>query len=229
MPTPKSTIVVCAQNAMTRAGLASMAASSATTILGKLSNLSALNHWLQTEIADLVLIDFSDATVNSIEELAQIIEGASPEEAVPVLLLRDSGLFNDHELVQQMQARLLSTGLASILPTTISENELKAAIAAITKGLVILHPEITDSLFDTSAQFLSSSAEPETPIEPLTPRETEVLNQLADGLTNKAIAQNLNISEHTVKFHLSTVLSKLAASSRTEAVAIGIRAGLVRL
>ncbi|MEO1093708.1 MAG: LuxR C-terminal-related transcriptional regulator [Cyanobacteria bacterium J06638_28] len=66
-------------------------------------------------------------------------------------------------------------------------------------------------------------------MEPLTPREVEVRNQLAAGLSNKAIASALDISEYTVKFHISAVLSKLGAASRTEAVAVGIRAGLVRL
>ena len=62
-----------------------------------------------------------------------------------------------------------------------------------------------------------------------TTREIEVLNQLAAGLSNKAIASDLGISEHTVKFHISAILSKLGAASRTEAVTVGIRAGLVML
>jgi DNA-binding NarL/FixJ family response regulator len=66
-----------------------------------------------------------------------------------------------------------------------------------------------------------------TALDALTPRETEVLQLLAEGLPNKEIARMLEISEHTVKFHLSAVFGKLRATSRTEAVAIGIRRGLV--
>lgn len=220
-------IVICAQNAMTRAGLASIAASPATQIIKKTDNLSALIRSLETEEIDLVLADISVTTAD-INQLSQIIE-ASPEEDVPFLLMLDRDLF-DSAIAQQIQTNLLSTGLVSILPTTASTSELKAAIVATLQGLIVLHPDITESLFDTeSTQFSSLSLEPDTPLEPLTPRETEVLNQLADGLTNKAIAQNLHISEHTVKFHIGTLLSKLDANSRTEAVTTGIKAGLVML
>jgi DNA-binding NarL/FixJ family response regulator len=65
--------------------------------------------------------------------------------------------------------------------------------------------------------------------EPLTRREREVLQMLASGLGNKLIAARLVISEHTVKFHVASILGKLGAGSRTEAVSIGIRRGLVLL
>jgi two-component system, NarL family, response regulator YdfI len=71
------------------------------------------------------------------------------------------------------------------------------------------------------------SAEP--PPEELTPRETEVLRLLADGLPNREIAERLHISEHTIKFHIRSILGKLGASSRTEAVTLGFRSGLIEL
>jgi DNA-binding NarL/FixJ family response regulator len=67
------------------------------------------------------------------------------------------------------------------------------------------------------------------PIDALTTREREVLELVAQGLPNKAIASRLGISDHTVKFHLSSIFSKLGASSRTEAVRRGVRAGLITL
>ena len=63
--------------------------------------------------------------------------------------------------------------------------------------------------------------------EEITSRETEVLRMLAEGLVNKEIAARLGISEHTVKFHISSILDKLGASTRTEAVTLGIRRGLI--
>jgi DNA-binding NarL/FixJ family response regulator len=66
-------------------------------------------------------------------------------------------------------------------------------------------------------------------VEPLTPRETDVLQMLAEGLPNKSIAYNLGISEHTVKFHISSIFSKMGVSSRTEAVTSAARLGLILL
>lgn len=75
-----------------------------------------------------------------------------------------------------------------------------------------------------------ASAQPELPIyEALTPRELEVLSVLAEGLSNRAIASRLAISEHTVKFHISSIFAKLGAENRTDAVRRGVRLGLISL
>jgi DNA-binding NarL/FixJ family response regulator len=66
-------------------------------------------------------------------------------------------------------------------------------------------------------------------VEELTPREIEVLRMMAEGLANKEIATRLGISDHTVKFHISSILAKIGASTRTEAVTLGIRMGLILL
>ena len=79
----------------------------------------------------------------------------------------------------------------------------------------------------SSDQKASAATGVEELLEPLTPRELEVLRVLALGLANKEIGSKLGISEHTVKFHVAAILGKLGASSRTEAVAIGIRRGLI--
>jgi DNA-binding NarL/FixJ family response regulator len=70
---------------------------------------------------------------------------------------------------------------------------------------------------------------PSTPVDPLTPRELEVLNLLAEGFSNKLIADRLRISEHTVKFHVNAILGKLGAETRTEAVVAAARLGLILL
>nr|WP_242045938.1 response regulator transcription factor [Leptolyngbya sp. FACHB-16] len=97
-------------------------------------------------------------------------------------------------------------------------------VEAIATGLVVLHPEVAEALL----KGLAEPDEPEVASDaPLTPREIEVLQLLATGLGNKAIARQLNISEHTVKFHISSIFSKLNATSRTEAVTLGMRQGLI--
>jgi DNA-binding NarL/FixJ family response regulator len=66
-------------------------------------------------------------------------------------------------------------------------------------------------------------------LDDLTPREIEVLRMLAEGLGNREMASRLGISDHTVKFHISSILDKLGASTRTEAVTMGIRMGIILL
>jgi DNA-binding NarL/FixJ family response regulator len=116
------------------------------------------------------------------------------------------------------------------LPNDVSPEQLVAALQAVASGLLVLHPT------QISAQVNSgfpSVTEPSRALdelaEPLTPRESEVLQMLASGLANKEIAAKLAISEHTVKFHVASILGKLGAATRTEAVSLGIRRGLVLL
>jgi DNA-binding NarL/FixJ family response regulator len=112
-----------------------------------------------------------------------------------------------------------------VLPSDISADQLIAALQAAAAGLVVLHPtEIAAAFTPTPA----SQSLAELP-EPLTRREREVLQMLAAGLANKEIAARLSISDHTAKFHVAAILGKLGAATRTEAVALGIRRGLILL
>jgi DNA-binding NarL/FixJ family response regulator len=97
------------------------------------------------------------------------------------------------------------------------------ALAAVAQGLVVLDPQVAARLAPRD------DAAPAPLPEELTPREEEVLQLLAEGLPNKAIALRLEISEHTVKFHVNAILGKLSAQSRTEAVVRATRAGLIVL
>jgi DNA-binding NarL/FixJ family response regulator len=98
--------------------------------------------------------------------------------------------------------------------------EIVAATRAATQGLVVFDPEL--------APLAHHTFRPSEPLT-LTQRELSVLQSMSDGLANKQIAQKLGISIHTVKFHVAAVLSKLGAASRTEAVTLGMRSGLIRL
>jgi len=120
----------------------------------------------------------------------------------------------------------LQAGIRAVLPSDISADQLAAALQAAAAGLVVLHPTEVPAAFAPTAPAPQSLAE--LP-EPLTRREREVLQMLAAGLANKEIAARLNISDHTAKFHVAAILGKLGAATRTEAVALGIRRGLVLL
>jgi DNA-binding NarL/FixJ family response regulator len=106
----------------------------------------------------------------------------------------------------------------SVLPSEVTTQQLVAAIAATVAGFAVTLPRSPSGPADTM------------PIqEDLTAREVEVLRLMARGHRNKQLAALLNISEHTAKFHVSSVLAKLGARTRTEAVTIGMTRGLVAI
>ena len=120
----------------------------------------------------------------------------------------------------------MRAGIRAALPADISPRQLLAALQAVASGLVVLHPAMANGRAPAgpvSRTVLDELA------ESLTAREREVLQMLAAGLSNKEIAARLNISDHTAKFHVASILGKLGAASRTEAVSLAIRRGLVLL
>jgi DNA-binding NarL/FixJ family response regulator len=131
---------------------------------------------------------------------------------------------------QRQTARQL-TGLPlhgwGVLPVETSAEELLAAVRAVCEGLIVGAPALLEPMI-TQMQVVSS---PEMEQEPasLTERENQVLQLLARGLPNKQIARQLGISEHTVKFHVSSIYAKLQATNRTEAVRSGILHGMISL
>src|SRR5262249_15372421 len=115
----------------------------------------------------------------------------------------------------------LGASINAILARDAGADDLLLAVEAAEAGLVLLHP--------TSARALAAESLPSANgmIEELTARECQVLRLVSAGLGNKEIADQLAISEHTVKFHISSILGKLNVASRTEAVSLGIRRGII--
>jgi DNA-binding NarL/FixJ family response regulator len=111
-----------------------------------------------------------------------------------------------------------------LLPLDCTAEELLAAVKALHQGLLVGDPVLLQPFLPNTKRSREGA-----PVEPLTEREAQVLQRLAQGLANKQIAAVLGISEHTVKFHVSAIYSKLGATSRTEAVRIGVRQGLIVL
>lgn len=118
--------------------------------------------------------------------------------------------------------RALQAGAAGVLGRDAAGALIVAAVRAVSSGLVVLAP-------GPGATLLPDATGRAGDIEPLTPRETEVLGLLAAGLTNTRIARELGIAENTVKYHVASLLGKLRAESRTEAVVVAARAGLLQL
>jgi DNA-binding NarL/FixJ family response regulator len=132
-------------------------------------------------------------------------------------------------LSEQPEAARILSGLPlrawGMLPAEASEEELVAAVNALHEGLLALTPALVQPLLGR-APSLNDNDEI---AEELSPRETEVLQWLAQGLANKQIALNLGISEHTVKFHISAIYAKLGVTNRTEALRRGARLGIIVL
>lgn len=129
------------------------------------------------------------------------------------------------QLTRSELRRALQSGVRAVLSRNVSPAELAAAIDAVSKGLAVITAEDLDVLLPTPGEMPVGD---ELALgEPLTARETEVLSMLAEGAGNKEIAARLHISEHTAKFHVSSILSKLGAATRAEAVSRGYREGLI--
>jgi len=120
---------------------------------------------------------------------------------------------------------VLQLGSVAILEREPSARHLRAALQAAADGLCALSPIHVPSLMDSDGRASAALSTEWT--EALTPRELQILRMLSGGLANRVIAARLEISEHTAKFHVGQILAKLGAASRTEAVTIGIRRGLI--
>lgn len=135
-------------------------------------------------------------------------------------------LLTEH-LSEEWVRELLGTRAAGVVSLEATPEEITAAIEAVVAGLIVFSPELLNSALPQSSPPRSVSAASQR--EALTPRETDVLRMLADGLSNKEVALQLRISEHTVKYHLSSIFGKLGVSSRTEAVMVGIQRGVIMI
>ena len=143
---------------------------------------------------------------------AELAELVSVCEAVPLVLL----VANAPKVAPQA----LQSGADAVLDSAASGAQIGAAVTSAVHGLVTIPAGVVR---------FSESATLGAPPDPLTPREMEILSLLAAGDSNRTIAARLSISVHTVKFHLSSIFSKLGVTSRTEAVALGLRLGIVLL
>jgi len=121
----------------------------------------------------------------------------------------------------------LRASLNAIIARDAAREDIQLALQAAEAGLVLLHPTSASGLIQQSSFPDTPDNATEEFTEELTARESEVLRLVSMGLGNKEVAGRLAISEHTVKFHISSILGKLHAGSRTEAVSLGIRRGLI--
>lgn len=195
-------LLIAAPSAVVRAGLETLVASDpAVEVAGSFADLSSV----EALRPDVVLAALP------VEELAPPADGVAP---AIVLLSADAQ--------PAWSSEVLRLGVRAMLSRDAAPAEVLAAVEAASTGLAVVDPHDLEALLSASNPTAASA---ESTV--LTPRELEVLRLMAEGAANKNIAWKLGISEHTVKFHVASILAKLNASTRTEAVAIGIRKGMI--
>jgi DNA-binding NarL/FixJ family response regulator len=183
------------------------------TVLRTSSNITVIgsvSDWSRTESSDpdVIVADWDRPGEDLPHELLEL----APTAALVLLADDPQAAFT---------ADALRSGARAVLARDASPAQILTAVEAVATGLIVLQAEDVDSVLATPR--------PARAHESLSPREIEVLGMLAEGASNKAIAHRLRISEHTVKFHVNSIMTKLNAGSRTEAVTLGIRQGLIML
>ncbi|HEY6389878.1 MAG TPA: response regulator transcription factor [Bryobacteraceae bacterium] len=200
-------VLVAARSSVVRAGLESVVrASSSLELAGALDTALLSSAEFQ---ADILLLDAADIQPDR-------LPGFTEDVSLPVVMLLDT---SDAALLNSA----LRSGVRAVISREAAPEEIESAIQAVNAGLIVIASESLPDL------LLDMRPVAETLAEPLSERELEVLDVIAEGLSNKLIAHRLGISEHTVKTHVASILAKLGAASRTEAVSLAIRRGLVML
>lgn len=214
----KVRVMIVSPSAARRAGLEGLVRENpSAAVAGSVSTFAMLPQGVHQFRPDVVLLDVETADGFSM----QSIHAARNGNQRPAFVVLVEAPTKDWTIAA------LRSGFEAVLPRDATSDEIASAFRAVASGLTVLHPRAVRSLVEHLAVPLTTPV-PEL-VEELTPREVEVLRLLADGLGNKEIASRLGISEHTVKFHISSILGKLDVATRTEAVTTGIRRGLIPL
>ena len=218
-------VLICAASSFIRTGLERLLEpQSSLQVVGEVTTTNGLQQVIAEVDPDVVFLQIED-------QLQEIRWEELIALGVPIVLLAESV-----DLVGAADA--IAAGVQGILVGDVTGAELAATAASAASGLLTLSGDLADvvrqGLLTHSPEDADVYAGDLAPIaddfpEHLTLREREVLEMMSEGLSNKEIAAQLDISAHTVKFHISSILGKLGASSRTEATTIGLRRGLITI
>nr|WP_232072561.1 response regulator transcription factor [Paraburkholderia pallida] len=205
-------VAVIAASSQVRASLQTLVeATPALELVGSAADAETLADCLAGSVPDVVVTDIEPDASDALKTLVE------PGPPGLVLLIDDP----DSDWILDV----LPADATAILPRNAMPAEIVVSIEAVAAGLCVLSPDLLARLLagrKPSRQMASGEL-----FEALTLREIEVLAMLADGLGNKEIARQLDISDNTVKFHLASIFGKLGATNRTEAVMLGMRYGFV--
>jgi len=209
-PTPSTAVLVVAGNELVAARVEAMLRSQ-TGLRVTVSAPGELARRLEDHAAAIVVLALESAET---ARLLEVLRGMPKVDGVLLLASAPSGAWT-------AQAR--RSGVRAVLRSDATAEELATAIAAVRAGLLVLHPDALKSSTEARAARSRIGA------TALTAREQEILEMIAEGMSNRTIGNRLGISSQTVKFHVASILAKLGAGSRTEAVTFGLRQGLIAL
>lgn len=205
-------VLVVSDNLLARAGLSALLDNQDGLMIVGQTTGASLSADLSIYRADVILFDLGWQLSDSLEILASIQD---METAVLALI-------TDEDNTPTVLSALAQFPVFGLLLNESDTDMLLMALQTVSVGLIVIDPAL-------SSYLSSATSIIEAPAENLTPRENEVLQLLAQGMTNKAIAHQLGITDHTIKFHVNAIMTKLNAQSRTEAVVKATRAGLIIL
>lgn len=214
IPETELQLLIVADNLLTRAGLAALLEDQGSVIAGQ-SDGTALSDDIDIFQPDILVVDMG-WRISPMQTRLTTIDNDLP------LLVLITGDDNEEELTSLMQS-LSGFSVYGVLLRDSDPNTIRSAVSALDCGLLVIDPSLSTLLnlqVNRATSPLAIS---------LTPRENEVLQLLSKGMTNKAIALHLDITQHTVKFHVNAIMGKLDAQSRTEAVVRATQLGLIML
>ena len=206
-------LLIVADSLLSRAGLTALLEERGCFVLGQVDG-ERLAPEMDRLAPDVLVIDFSWEIEAMRERLYHI------DKDIPLLALIAEA---PDAPLRSLLAVLSAFPRFGLLLNDSDPDAIVAALSALEQGLTAIDPRLTHLLGSATRDNYPP------PSEPLTARENEVLQLLARGLTNRAIAQELGITQHTIKFHVNAIMSKLGAQSRTEAVVRATQLGLILL
>lgn len=229
-----TTIFIVARSAIVRAGLESVLQTNEEFIVtGSAAEISAA----PVDFSGGRTIDVILANVEREADFDNLLEFTSDNLPEAIDFPAIVALFPPELQSPEHFIKALRYGLRGMLPLDASADEIAASISSAAAGLFSFSAEMADAFISLFAEndspgsaIENNSGSFEDPlIENLTPREAEILEMLGEGASNKSIASQLRISEHTVKFHVASIFGKLGVNTRTEAVTQALRRGLLLL
>jgi len=219
-PVPPVKIVVADDHEVVRAGFAALLETQPDfTVVGTASDGSEAVKISRELRPDVVLMDVRMPGTDGIEATRQLAGGGANGPHVIILTTFD---------LDEYVYDALCAGASGFLLKDVTGERLFDAVRVVAAGEALLAPAVTRRLISEFARLRPAAPAPPAAIAELTPRETEVLRLLAEGLSNPEIAVRLVITEETVKTHVSRVLHKLALRDRAQAVVLAYESGLVR-